>query len=134
MNDQKKADPVNVLFKTEVLDLDDGSKIEVKPLSLDKLPLVLDALSKLMSHVDKGAGPSEIAAVGFKEVSELIPHCINRSPEEVPMDMVPDIVTIVISQNLTESSLKKWKTLADKLIDLGGSVQGQMKTGSSPSS
>lgn len=131
MNDQNKADPINVLFKTEVLDLADGSKVEVKPLSLEKLPHVLDALSKLMMYVDKGAGPSQIASVGFKEVVELIPHCIDRIPDEIPMEAVPDIVDVIIAQNLTESSIKKWKSLASKVIDLGEKVRG---TGSSPSS
>jgi hypothetical protein len=65
-------------------------------------------------------GPSEIAAKGVVEVLKLVPYCINLPASQIPSTDVPDIIDIVVEQNITEDVVGKWMGLVQKLMDKVG--------------
>ena len=125
---------LNVLFPEKEVPLGDGSVLTVKPLSLKDLPKVVSAFGTIMKlateQVDssvktkkKSAKPvegayAEIAAAGMEELLKILPYCIDRKPEEVPLEVVPEVILIVLEQNITDAAIKKWVALAQTIAEL----------------
>ena len=124
---------LNVLFSEKEVPLSDGSVLTVKPLSLKDLPKVVSAFGTIMKlateQVDssvktkKSVKPvegayAEIAAAGMEELLKILPYCIDRKPEEVPLEVVPEVILIVLEQNITDAAIKKWVALAQKIAEL----------------
>lgn len=142
---------LNVLFPGKSVPLPDGSVVNVTPLSLKDLPKVVEAFGTIMKlateqarsekkvtktptkkktasdKLDKSAESAyaEIAAAGMKELLQILPYCIDRQPEEIPFEAVPEIITIVIEQNVTDSAIKKWTALVQTLAGLLPKSVGQ---------
>lgn len=109
-----------ILFPTREVSLSGSDvKVEVKPLSLEHLPKVADSFGILMKHAEAGDPPSEIASKALGEVLKIIPYCINIPAKYIPASDVPDILEIVISQNINESILGKWMALIAKMKEVG---------------
>lgn len=113
---------LRTLFPAREVVLSDGkTKVTVTPLSLENLPKVADSFGILMKHAEGGGiGPSEIAAKALGEVLKIVPYCIDIPAKEVPAYDVPDILEIVVEQNVTENVVGKWMGLVEKVLVLGG--------------
>jgi hypothetical protein len=97
----------------------------VTPLSLEHLPKVADSFGILMKHAEGGSiSPPEIAAKALGEVLKIVPYCINIPASKVPAYDVPDILEIVVEQNITEDTVGKWMGLVQKVVDISG--QGEL--------
>ena len=95
--------------------------VEVTPLSLEDLPKVAQAFGRLMKLAESGAiKPAEIAAKGLEELLLLIPYCIDHPPKAIPATQVPDLLEVIIEQNITEEVVGKWKSLVQKLAETTG--------------
>jgi hypothetical protein len=118
----KDTREIDVLFpKREVVLSDGETKVEITPLSLEDLPKVAESFGELMKFAEAGKiGPSEIAAKGVVEVLKLVPYCINLPASQIPSTDVPDIIDIVVEQNITEDVVGKWMGLVQKLMDKVG--------------
>jgi hypothetical protein len=93
----------------------------VTPLSLEDLPKVADSFGALMKEAEGGTvSPSEIAAKALGEVLKLVPYCINIPAKNVPANDVPDILEIVVEQNISESTVGKWMRLVQKVAEASG--------------
>ena len=110
-------DVLKVLFPSEEIEICEGQTVRVTPLSLADLPKVVDAFSVIMRLAEKGVSPSEIAVVGGTELLKILPYCINRPPEEIPGTVVPDIIEIVLKQNVTDAVVAKWKALIRRVAE-----------------
>ena len=116
---------LKTLFPAREVVLSDGSKVTVTPLSLENLPIVADSFGILMKHAEGGdIGPSEIAAKALGEVLKIIPYCIDVPASNVPSYDVPDLLEVVVEQNVTESVVGKWMGLVQRVITLSG--QGEV--------
>jgi len=90
----------------------------VTPLSLEDLPRVAQVFGRLMKIAEEGSlEPAEIAAKGIEELLLLIPYCISLPASRIPATEVPDLLEVIIEQNITETVVGKWKSLVQKLID-----------------
>lgn len=117
---------LKTLFPAKEVTLSDGvTVVTVTPLSLENLPKVADSFGILMAHAEGGAsGPSEIAAKALGEVLKLVPYCIDIHPSKVASYDVPDILEIVVEQNITEDVVGKWMALVQKVVEVSG--QGEL--------
>lgn len=122
-NPKKVKDPLKVLFPEEEVELRDGSVLKVRPLSLSNMPKVVDAFGVVLKYAEQGTSASEVATQAMSELMKLVPFCIDRDPEEIPIDSVPEILEIIVSQNINETVLGKWKALVQKVGKLQASVK-----------
>ena len=104
--------------------------VMVTPLSLQDLPKVAQGFGRLMRLAETGGlVPSEIAARGLEELLLLIPYCIDLPPNKVPATQVPDLLEVIIEQNITEEVVGKWTSLVQKLVkSTGQDVKGLSET------
>jgi hypothetical protein len=133
--EQKPGDVLEVMFPEKEVDLGSKRKITVSPVSLEDLPKIAKSFGKVLSMAETGKSPAEIAITGLEEILQIIPYCIDIPPKEVPSTAVPEIIEIVIEQNITEESVGKWSALIQKAIELQAETidlnQGKEKLGSS---
>jgi hypothetical protein len=107
---------------------DQAVDCNVSPLSLEDLPKVAQAFGRLMKYAEGDELlPSEIAAKGLEELLLLIPYCIDLPPSKVPATQVPDILEVIIEQNITEDVVGKWMGLVQRLVESTGSKMEDMK-------
>ena len=129
---------LEILFPTKEVSLSGSSvKVKVKPLSLEDLPKVADSFGVLMKHAEAGDPPSEIASKALGEVLKLIPYCIDIQAKYIPASDVPDILEIVLSQNISGDIVGKWMALVEKMKKVGeakdqGDAVKMVKTLASP--
>jgi len=119
MTEKKKrtGNVLKVLFPGEEVEICEGQKVKVTPLSLADLPKVIDAFSVVMQLAEKNVPPSDIAVVGCTELLKILPFCIDRPPEEIPVTVVPDVIDVVLRQNITDASVAKWKALVQRVSE-----------------
>lgn len=129
-----KEDTLDTLFPSKAVPLPDGSVVTVSPLSLEDLPKVIGAFSALMDKVEAKAPPTEIALECMAELLKLLPFCLDRPPSEVPVLCLPEVLLVVIGQNMTEDALGKWKALIEKFTDLAPLGQSLSELASSETS
>ena len=115
----QKQDPLNVLFPEEKVDLIDGTFITVKPPSLEHYPKIFKHFSVVLSYFAQGYSMSEVGMVAMAELTAIIPYCIDRPANQVPHTAVPDLIDIVLRQNLTEELVGKWQSLIEKIKEEG---------------
>jgi hypothetical protein len=113
-------DPMKVMFPEEAVELPNGDIVHVRPLSLKDLPKVAEAFSKLMQRADLGATPAELASSAFAELSKIVPYCIDYPVEAIPATFAPEILELVITQNITKEVVGKWTTLMSKVAEVSG--------------
>lgn len=109
---------LSVLFPGEDVEICEGHKIRVTPISLKNLPKVLTAFGALLKlSDDPDVKSQDIAISGASELLELLPFCIDRSTEEIPATVVPELLEAVLKQNVSEDSVGKWKALIRKVVE-----------------
>jgi hypothetical protein len=111
---------LKTMFPAREVSLYDGTIVTVTPLTLENLPKVADSFGILMKHAEDGVAPSEIAAKALGEVLKIVPYCIDISPDKVLAGDVPDILEIVVEQNVTKDIVGKWTSLVQKVMTLAG--------------
>lgn len=114
---EKDSNVLDVMFPGQEIKIG-NNVIKVTPLSLKEMPRVIDAFGVIMRLAAGGVGHAEIAVTAMKELLEILPFCIDRSPEEIPSTIIPDIIEIVLEQNLTETSVGKWTALINRIGSL----------------
>ena len=117
MAQQKKGTELDVLFPTQEVDLGNGQTVIVRPLTLEDLPKVIDAFGKIMQLADEKKPPADMAMAGMGELLQILPLCIDRKPSEIPSTILPDLIEVLIEQNLTEAVVGKWTTLIQKVSE-----------------
>lgn len=124
MTDEKKSNELDVLFPAKEIKLADDSVVNVRPLSLEDIPKVTTSLGRLISFAaslsktapaGEDADFSHLITVGADELMSLIPYCVDRDVKLIPFSCFPEIMLIVIEQNITEESVGKWAALAKLL-------------------
>jgi len=115
--EREKVDELSILFPEKEVELPDGSKVVVKPLSLKQLPKVVSEFATVLSDAAHGGRtPTELAVNAFAALLKIMPYCISRPPDRIPAEVVPDILEIVAEQNFSEGVLGKWSALIQKLL------------------
>jgi hypothetical protein len=118
----EKSTELDVLFPYKEIDIGNGATVQIKPLNLETLPKVVDAFGAIMSLSEQGLPPAEIAMRGMKELLILLPLCINKAPEEIPSAAIPEIIEIVLEQNLTDAAVGKWTALIQRVMGYVGEI------------
>ena len=124
---------LSVLFPEQEVDIGGGKKVIMRPLTLDKLPLVMDSFQKVMFMVsdskDKGETSAQTIMSGMamlKEAIILIKMCISVPWEEVPATAAPILLKVFIEQNLNQEVVGNWIALAggltSRLPELAGGL------------
>jgi len=117
----KENAELKTLFPAREVVLTDDSVVTITPLSLENLPIVADSFGILMKHAEGGTiGPSEIAAKALGEVLKIVPYCIDVPASSIPAYDVPDILEVVVEQNITQDVVGKWMSLVQKVIAVSG--------------
>jgi hypothetical protein len=120
---------LDTLFPGKEVALGDDQAVVVRPLSLESLPKVAKAFGKIMRLAETGTLPSELAVAGMEELLQILPFCIDRPANEIPSTVVPEIIEIVIDQNLTDDVVGKWQALIQRAVMLQeGEVGDQSKS------
>jgi hypothetical protein len=113
---EKKVKDIEVLFPEKSIDIGNGKALTVRPLTLKDLPKVISAFGRLVAIAEeKSENPEEIAFVAIDELTELIPFCVNASAEEIPLLHLPEVLSIIVDQNLNAAAVGKWKALVEKI-------------------
>ena len=112
---------LDVLFPGKEASIGGDQTVTVRPISLENLPQVAKSFGKIMRMAELGTLPSELAVAGMEELLQILPYCIDRSPAEIPSTAVPDIIQIVLEQNVTEDVVGKWQALIQRIVKLQGS-------------
>ena len=100
----------------------------VTPLSLEDLPKIAQAFGRLMKLAEGAElSSAEIAAKGLEELLLLIPYCIDLPPKQIPATEVPDLLEVIIEQNITEEIVGKWGSLVQKLVNQTGADMESIK-------
>lgn len=123
---KKKSDPIKVMFPGETVKLSSGGGLEVRPLSLEDFPKVIDTLGDLLEkfqvfkeeqeRAEKSGEtiPSNIVLlkIGMKEIVKLIPFCVSEQDmSKIPVSVLPEILRKIVELNFTEDTLKNWTAL-----------------------
>ena len=128
----EKSNSLEILFPEREIKTDDGTVVcTVRPLSLKNFSKVADAFSKIAKEVDGGMGPAELTSTSLTQILELLPYCVNKSVDDIPATFIPEIIEIVVDQNMKEPTLKKWSSLVDRVIALSekaGELTGKTVT------
>lgn len=113
---------LDVLFPDHVVQLTDGTEVTVHPLSLEDLPKVIQVFSKIIfaaTDLKKPEGGtsdySQLLVTAGVELAQLLPYCLNRPAKEISMLDVPEVIEIILEQNLNEVALGKWEALVRKI-------------------
>ena len=113
--ENKKLDPIEILFPEE--EVTSGNiTVKVTPLPLSNMPKVINAFTRLLQYIEQNKSQSDIAFTGISELLEIIPYCVDVPPEKIPSYMIPDIIEVILKQNLSESTMGKWKALIQKAV------------------
>lgn len=122
---------LEVMFPDKEVVIKVGDKelaVLITPLSLEDLPKVAQAFGRLMKLAEGGElHPAELAARGLEELLLLVPYCINLPAKQVPATEVPDLLEVVIEQNITEDVVGKWMSLVQKLVERTGQDMESIK-------
>ena len=131
MTDKKE---LSTLFPGEGVDLPDGTQVTVTPLSLEDLPKISEAFGVVLTHAEKGHANATIAAKAASEIALLLPYCLDRPAKEIPLTHAPEVIEIVIKQNVTDEVMGKWRSLVQKIQELQKEVEENLgETKSNPS-
>lgn len=117
----KETSTLKVMFPEEEVELFGGRIVKVRPLSLKDIPKVIEsfkAVMKIASETEETKDMTSVASSAAIEIMNLIPYCVNCKPEEIPMQNVPEILSIIVKQNLSETSVGNWMTLISGFTDL----------------
>jgi hypothetical protein len=120
-------DPLEVLFPEKTLTAS-GLTIKITPLSLQNLPKVVEAFGVLMRLAEANMPPSQIATAAMKELLEILPYCLDVPIEKIPASLAPEIIDIVLDQNLTEAVVGKWTALIQRIAKSVTQGQSQIVT------
>ena len=120
MTAKKKGTELEVLFPETTV-----QGIVVKPISLLDLPKVIDAFGKVLQLADQGVHPTDIALRGLRELLLIMPYCIDRPAEEIPSPVVPELIQVMLDQNLNEETVGKWTSLLQRATALQVEAAGQ---------
>lgn len=124
MSEKEKSGELRVLFPTKTIDLADGEKLIITPLSLADLPHVVKAFGSLVKIFEENSkskaqvSNAEIAAAATSQLLEILPYCIDRPAKDVPMTVVPEVLEIILDQNVTDLAVGKWTALAKRAMGL----------------
>lgn len=118
---------LDVLFPCKEVDLGHGVKVNVRPISLEDLPHVLDSLTVLFQLSLEQQSPTSIALTGAKEVLKLIPYCVpDIKPKNIPASGIPALIEAIIDLNVTDEAVSKLRSLVARAGEkLGVSAQGK---------
>lgn len=115
------------LFPKKEYKLNEKITIEISPLSLEDLPKVANAFASVTSLIGQKKTIQEIVTLAIAEILTLAKYCLNIPTKYVPIEKVPDILTIMVEQNMSEDIVKKWTALIEQVQrELG---QGKEKKG-----
>jgi hypothetical protein len=69
---------------------------------------------------------AELSVKAMKEALRILPHCIiDRPLSEIPHSAFPDLLSVMVEQNVTEDLVKKWIALAGKVSGMTKDVKKQ---------
>lgn len=120
MEEKNALGDLGVIFPNKKIPMPGGGEVVVHPLYLEDLPKVVNSFSALMKKAEGGVPPSAVAMEGIAEALDILPYCIDRPVSEVPAIILPDILEIVVAQNLSADSLGKWSALIEKVTKYFG--------------
>jgi len=124
--------PLDVLFPNGEVSLPDGTSVRVRPLSLTQLPTITKTIGNILSMAAADSNQMlagldgdddgilrkrravEFASVAASELSLLVPLVIDRDPDDIPFEVLPDILVLIVSQNITPELIKKWQALIQR--------------------
>ncbi len=118
----KESNALKVMFPEEEVELFGGKIVKIRPLSLKDIPKVIESFKAVMKIASENEDMTDVATSAATELMNLIPFCINCKLEEIPMRDVPEILTIIVDQNLSEASVGNWTALISKFANL---IEGQ---------
>jgi hypothetical protein len=131
-----KEEPTTLakLIPSATVRSEDGSiSVEVTPLPLKKISLVSKAFSKIFTLKQEGKDDLTIILGALDDILEMVQHCVTVDLNEIPATMAPDIALIFLQQNLSETTVKKWKALGAEAARRFSPAQSELKTPSEKS-
>lgn len=115
MAEKNDITELEILFPKKDYPLTEKHSIEVKPLSLEDLPKVTEAFSVVAKMAGEGRSIPEITVAGMSELLKIAKYCINVPTRLVPIDKVPDLLTMIVEMNMSEDIIKKWIALIERI-------------------
>ena len=101
------------MFPVREIPLTEKHNVKVKPLSLEDLPKVAEAFSVVGAMVGEGRTVQEITIACMSELLKMAKYCIDVPTNLIPIDKVPDILTLIVELNMSEDIVKKWIALIE---------------------
>ena len=116
----KETSPLKVMFPEEEVELFGGKIVKVRPLSLKDIPKVIASFRTIMKIASETKDMADVASFAVAAIMDLVPFCVDCKPEEIPLLNVPEILTVIVKQNLSEASVGNWTTLISTFANLIG--------------
>ena len=109
----KETSPVKVMFPKDEVELWPGNTVNVRPLSLEDLPKVIEQFKTIMDHYEgmEKLTPIEIGSTVANSLIDILPFCTGLQAKDIPIHKIPDLIEIVRNQNFPPESMGKWKAL-----------------------
>ncbi len=125
----KEASPVKVMFPKDEVELWPGNTVNVRPLSLEDLPQVIEQFKTIMDHYEgmEKLTPIEIGSTVANSLIDILPFCTGLQAKDIPIHKIPELIEIVQRQNFPPESLGKWKALYAEMAKFLPDEQGQDK-------
>jgi len=111
--EESKLKELEVMFPVREIPLTEKHNVKVKPLSLEDLPKVAEAFSVVGAMVGEGRTVQEITIACMSELLKMAKYCIDVPTNLIPIDKVPDILTLIVELNMSEDIVKKWIALIE---------------------
>ena len=114
----KESNALTVMFPEEEVELFGGKIVKVRPLSLKDIPKVIESFKAIMKIASETEDMTDVASSSVAEIMNLVPFCVDCKPEEIPIQNVPEILTVIVKQNMPEASVGNWTTLISTFANL----------------
>ena len=117
MTDRPLTD-LEILFPGEAIELAPGVKLTIRPLTMDKIPLLIGSIMRINDLVEMGLGMDQIGAELATDLIQLAPHCMDIPLEKIPVAFAPQIIKALFKVNVTPDMLGNWKALSQDMKGL----------------
>lgn len=130
MTDRSPTD-LEILFPGETLQLTPDLSVTIKPLTMDRIPLVIQSIFRINEMVEADLTTEQIAGALVEDMLAIAPYCMDIDIRKLPVAFAPQIIKALFRVNVTPDMLGNWKALSTDMETLKGVIGLQEKEKSS---
>lgn len=103
------------LFPSKEIPLYGKKHVTVRPIPVSKLGDIIDVITPLLDPGNKLLEAKDAAAMVATHAMDMLPICVDKPVEEIPIAVLPDIIDAILDFNFPIDTLKKWLALGTRI-------------------